>query len=416
MKKFIWLIAILFSNQIYSQGIRISALPAADSIGATNVLPIVQGGVTKKATIAKFDARYARQANDTSLNSLTFIGLDSTSLTGYRVPFAINHKFYGADWFFIDSVNKTLAIPKLQSNYNSQNYLNFQNGTIYNTRLQSTANLDIAAVIAGGTVTIDGGGPSRGSLNLKAAYVNFNHTGGSVAINNSNAGSQTSVNINGTYNYTIGDRTDFTFTDFIVQPTVNAAGGINLTRHAGWFKSTGDFKVGTDSCNPSAIADFQSDAKGMLIPRMTSTQRNAIVSPATSLLIYNTTTTRFEWYNGSAWQGLSSSALPYKSYVAVIEQTGTGIPSVTTLMQNDFSVTPTWARNGAGQYQMNLSSNEFVNNKTIVLVSNGNVANPLMLYGGEYSTPGAIAFVQRNLSNTAVDTFQLVIIEVRVYN
>ena len=42
--------------------------------------------------------------------------------------------------------------------------------------------------------------------------------------------------------------------------------------------------------------------KGMLIPRMTSTQRDAITSPATGLLVYQTDNTPgFYHYNGSSW-------------------------------------------------------------------------------------------------------------------
>jgi uncharacterized protein (TIGR02145 family) len=45
--------------------------------------------------------------------------------------------------------------------------------------------------------------------------------------------------------------------------------------------------------------------KGVLIPRMTTAERNAIPSPATSLFIYNTTTGCFEFWDGSAWRVLS---------------------------------------------------------------------------------------------------------------
>lgn len=47
----------------------------------------------------------------------------------------------------------------------------------------------------------------------------------------------------------------------------------------------------------SAMLDLKANDKGMLIPRMTTAQRNAIVSPAYTLLIYNTTTSCFEAYD-----------------------------------------------------------------------------------------------------------------------
>ena len=56
----------------------------------------------------------------------------------------------------------------------------------------------------------------------------------------------------------------------------------------------------------SAMLDVKSTTKGMLIPRMTTTQRDAISSTATGLMIYNTTTNAFNYYNGTVWVALSS--------------------------------------------------------------------------------------------------------------
>lgn len=47
--------------------------------------------------------------------------------------------------------------------------------------------------------------------------------------------------------------------------------------------------------DPSAMLDVASDAAGVLIPRMTTAQRNGIVNPATGLLVFDTTTETF-WY------------------------------------------------------------------------------------------------------------------------
>ena len=57
--------------------------------------------------------------------------------------------------------------------------------------------------------------------------------------------------------------------------------------------------VGTSNIDPSAIADFTSTTKGILFPRMTTTQRNAIANPALGLTIYNTTTASVESFLGS---------------------------------------------------------------------------------------------------------------------
>ena len=61
--------------------------------------------------------------------------------------------------------------------------------------------------------------------------------------------------------------------------------------------------INTDgsAAHASAILDVKSDNKGFLPPRMTTAQRDAIVSPATGLEIYNTTTNTKNIFNGTSW-------------------------------------------------------------------------------------------------------------------
>jgi hypothetical protein len=63
------------------------------------------------------------------------------------------------------------------------------------------------------------------------------------------------------------------------------------------------------SPSASACVDLTSTTKGFLPPRMTTTQRDAIVTPATGLRIYNTTTNTNDTYNGTAWQSNSVSGV-----------------------------------------------------------------------------------------------------------
>ena len=55
----------------------------------------------------------------------------------------------------------------------------------------------------------------------------------------------------------------------------------------------------------SAILDIRSTTKGFLPPRMTTTQRDAISSPAAGLIIYNTTTNKLNVYT-TAWEQITS--------------------------------------------------------------------------------------------------------------
>jgi hypothetical protein len=59
-----------------------------------------------------------------------------------------------------------------------------------------------------------------------------------------------------------------------------------------------------DTNAPSAMLEVQSTTKGFLPPRMTTTQKNAIASPATGLVVYDSTTNKLQCYNGSTWNDL----------------------------------------------------------------------------------------------------------------
>jgi len=66
--------------------------------------------------------------------------------------------------------------------------------------------------------------------------------------------------------------------------------------------------INTDGSAPagSSMLDIKSTSAGLLIPRMTETQRNAIGSPATGLIIYQTDgTSGFYYYNGTVWTAVS---------------------------------------------------------------------------------------------------------------
>jgi len=61
--------------------------------------------------------------------------------------------------------------------------------------------------------------------------------------------------------------------------------------------------IGTLPITESAVLDVSSTTKGMLIPRMTATQRNAITSPVEGLMVYqNYGIYGFYFYNGTSWK------------------------------------------------------------------------------------------------------------------
>lgn len=88
---------------------------------------------------------------------------------------------------------------------------------------------------------------------------------------------------------------------------------------------------------------------GLLIPRLTTAQRNAIASPAHSLLIFNTTTNCYEWWNalGGTWVSMSCGCT---APTAPTANAASGI-STTSFVANWTGVS------GATCYQLDVSTN-----------------------------------------------------------
>ena len=75
------------------------------------------------------------------------------------------------------------------------------------------------------------------------------------------------------------------------------------------FPSSGAAGIGTLSPNTSSLLEIKSTTKGLLISRMTKNQRDAIVSPAAGLLIYQANSAPgFYYFDGSAWKAVTTKA------------------------------------------------------------------------------------------------------------
>jgi len=60
------------------------------------------------------------------------------------------------------------------------------------------------------------------------------------------------------------------------------------------------------AADTSAILDLKTTTQGFLPPRMTTTERDAITTPATGLVIFNTTTNGLEVRSSSGWSSLTT--------------------------------------------------------------------------------------------------------------
>jgi hypothetical protein len=87
-----------------------------------------------------------------------------------------------------------------------------------------------------------------------------------------------------------------------------------------------ELTVGGLSSIPSAILSATSTTRGFLPPRMTTTQRDAIATPATGLKVYNTTTNTTDTYDGATWQRFGQQTL--------IKGSGSTSATTSLLVQN----------------------------------------------------------------------------------
>ena len=117
--------------------------------------------------------------------------------------------------------------------------------------------------------------------------------------------------------------------------------------------------LGSTTPNPSAELDVQSTTRGMLPPRMSTAQRNAIATPAKGLLVFNTTLNCIEVNLGTpsapAWGCLilANTASPPSATPTVcrstaltpITHTTTGATGIGTATGLPSGVTASWASN-----------------------------------------------------------------------
>ena len=72
--------------------------------------------------------------------------------------------------------------------------------------------------------------------------------------------------------------------------------------------------INEDGSDPheSAILEVKSNNKGLLLPRLSNSERDNITNPAAGLYIFNTSTNKMNYYNGSFWVAVPQSDCPYK--------------------------------------------------------------------------------------------------------
>jgi len=99
--------------------------------------------------------------------------------------------------------------------------------------------------------------------------------------------------------------------DSIFPPGGGAPGSVSIFDPTGlefedsslfWDDLNNAFGINTSSPNASCVLDITSTTKGVLIPRMTSIQRDLISTPANGLEVYNITDNVTQFFNDTEWK------------------------------------------------------------------------------------------------------------------
>ncbi|MFO0494372.1 MAG: Ig-like domain-containing protein, partial [Flavobacteriia bacterium] len=158
---------------------------------------------------------------------------------------------------------------------------------------------------------------------------------------------------------------------------------------ANLFNNGGSIGIGTTSPTSSAILDINSTNQGMLAPRMTTVQRNAIVNPANGLMIFNTTSGCLNYFFNGNWYKLC------------------GIISTAPVAPVFLSSTPSSPSNSSTIPTLTLNSEEgnTVEIYTTIDCTGSPVASGVAAIGGNVSIPVSVSSNSTSVfTATATDT------------
>lgn len=149
------------------------------------------------------------------------------------------------------------------------------------------------------------------------------------------------------------------------------------------------------SAASSAMLDVSSTTRGVLVPRMSTSERDLIPSPATGLLIYqNDGTAGFYYYNGAAWTAISGGSGASSDHITNFTTVSTATYTVLTTDQLIYSThastvftLPTAAAAGVGKtYQIIEGVTSYTNNAVKVATSSGDLIYSAYHTGGLTNT------------------------------
>lgn len=91
------------------------------------------------------------------------------------------------------------------------------------------------------------------------------------------------------------------------------------------------FYIGDSTLTPSALLNVSSTTRGVVWPRMTTVQKDAIASPATGLIVFDTDLVQYNFWDGDSWEAMGGGgATPTLQQVLTAGSILTTTNSITT--------------------------------------------------------------------------------------
>ena len=227
--------------------------------------------------------------------ALRTIGADISGISIYKASFGHTNSIQ----FLSNDVNNRFSI--------GQGYIGVSSSIDFNiARFASSAWTNAFTIFnATGNITINSATDAGFKLDVNGTFRAQTSSYG-VAIETANNGIIKSA---GGYQNTDGSYT--ANGNLFLKAGLSGTGNIYITNNNGNAGAFGLFVSGTTvnigngiSVLSSAIFQLNSTTKGFLPPRMTTTEKNAIASPATGLMVYDTTLNLISVYNGTIWISL----------------------------------------------------------------------------------------------------------------
>jgi hypothetical protein len=248
------------------------------------------------ATTDIFGVNFLSNSYSLKVSNSVSQGILSVSNDGYVQVGDFSGQGYGANMAFLRPSGATIATTFSQGNQNLSIQNVNGNVTFQNTQVRvigsgsTSATTSLLVQNSAGTAALtvkDDCSTSIGASGI-SARLNIVNTNGSVAAFLAGSGN------GGVVEFNSASGAGIRFNDGFGNTNMFVAG-----------LSTPSVSMGkTTAAVASALLEMESTTKGFLAPRMTTTQKNAIATPAAGLVVYDTTTNKLCCYNGSTWNDL----------------------------------------------------------------------------------------------------------------